>query len=140
MYLHCISYNDINSLIDLEHKSVCKKNAQITYISNDKFVKFCLRVLFDPTTLKIFPSKELAHFFPGWPEFCPGWTIEVFGKLDLVAEGHIHAPWSWLVTATTLQERIMVEINNQFLTTADSRRSLYVGLSSRVQKSIAKVS
>ena len=99
-----------------------------------------LRVLFDPTTLKIFPSKELAHFFPGWPEFCPWWTIEVFGKLDVVAERHIHAPWSWLVTATTLQERIMVEINNQFLTTADSRRSLYVGLSSRVQKSMAKVS
>ena len=99
-----------------------------------------LECIFDLTTLKIFLSKELAHFFPGWPEFCPWWTIEVFGKLDLVAEGHIHAPWSWLVTATTLQERIMVEINNQFLTTADSRRSLYVGLSSRVQKSIAKVS
>ena len=97
--------------------------------------------LFDLTTMKIFPSKQFAHFFWGWSEFCPWWTIEVFGKLDVVAQRHIHAPWSWLVAATTLQiERIMVEINNQFLTTADSRRSLYVGLSSRVQKSMANVS
>ena len=71
-----VSYNDINSLIDLEHKSVCKKNAQITYISKEKFVKFCWEYYLIRLPWKYFHQKSSHISSRGGRSFAPAGQLK----------------------------------------------------------------